>query len=90
MSAIAGISFRNSRKPWPKAEVIRTGICPEHGVHTGDFCGANEHGWVFKCTGVPFDPGASWFPDIKPRALRKGDRKSKPVGHLFVNPEPGQ
>jgi hypothetical protein len=62
------------------AEVIRTGICPEHGFLSDDFCGANEHGWVFKCKGVPPEQENSWF-DISPiQPMKLPGRRSRSRG----------
>ena len=40
----------------PLGEQVRTGMCtmrqancPSHKKRTQDFCGVNEHGWLFEC-----------------------------------------
>ena len=38
-------------------ETVRSTACPLHARNVVDFCGVNEHGWLFFCHGLPRSPG---------------------------------
>jgi hypothetical protein len=94
MTSIARGTYRTNRfGGMTKAEIVRTGVCPEHGFESDDFCGANENGWVFKCKGVQMRQENSWF-DIEPikpdKFYGQKVKKPRPIAHLFVNKPEGE
>lgn len=42
-----------AKEPVPVRVETRRGAttCSTHSVRTEDFCGVNEHGWIFRCPG---------------------------------------
>ena len=36
-----------------QTDIVRTAFCFKHRVHSTNFVGVNEHGWVFGCSGPP-------------------------------------
>ena len=59
-------------------EIVRSAICPEHGVKTSDFQGVNERGWLFRC---------SRRAEEQPRLL-ESDEPLPIAKHLFTVPPP--
>lgn len=33
-------------------DIVRSAPCPDHGRISSDYAGENEHGWIFRCTGL--------------------------------------